>query len=699
MSNIDEIIKRSRKPGGFQSKGFFTLEIHKARQKISEFALPAVEYAILEFTQSAAAIGAKLVDISAARHPVVVSFVGGYYTGEELQRLFDYLLLDIDDARVRALRRLAVGVAAVLKENSPGVVIESGNGTLNGSARLEIRNLKDEFTLGTPQKPIDGTYIRVGMPSSHDFGKRIGSFLQRSMEAFSEEGINVSPDDVRISNVEALVYARCLYSIVPLQLNGELITGYNTSKSMKMRHLRFPVAFDEGDLYGGIGMMHDTEHPAELKILTNGIWVETIHPDLPKGLFGVVGYERIHKTASQYGIVRDNRLDEMLERLKPHVDKILVDVGATKRERLAALFTNKIPGLNIPENAIQYTTKTSYGDVTATLWLWPSPEVSNRSLTLTVVSADEKLIDNVAFDLNGAAEGVLVVNFKYLSFDSIIYRTLSETEGNTVALVGLKTQFYSNLFSQIGIDWKLVSQDIDRLRNSERSNTSEILVKNQPADDWLDDVPKPSGDREVTSVDYLQELLSDTPPQPSLKNAPRKVDISLESPEAAPATGLDESESVPNDDCAFPPLTDLSSRLSTSDYQTAIVPTIERILQYSFSFSTNDVFSNANARVVFRDNMAPSKAIDVSIDLANADESSGDESPTVNIHLNSKHHGMARLLNAIPNVPAKLYLLLFEVFDALRNPVRGQLNASLEDCEQSIYRPLMMNLQPEFWND
>lgn len=339
MNGIDEIITRSRTRGGFTQKGAFTLAADKARMKVSEFALPDPFMYCLEYIQSAVALRAVYLDVAVNRSTFILSMCGVHYTRENLVRMFDFLLSTNEDDYARAHRRLAVGTAAALSLPESKVVIESGDGTEAGSCRFEIANVQGDAVVGTPQSPIAGTFIKVTHSS-------VGS-------AFDAGALE-----------EPMIIDRCKYLPVTLVLNGEMPFGYAFLRELKFKQYPHHIGFDQGDLYGGLALDDGSRPPSVegIRILTNGVEISSIPSPFifgnppergdgfhkvgkPLGIkreasfrtVGAVTYDRLHKTASQYEIVQDERMSELRQRLKPFVHQLLVNAGVSKNVRLSYL--------------------------------------------------------------------------------------------------------------------------------------------------------------------------------------------------------------------------------------------------------------------------------------------------------------------------------------------------------------------------
>jgi hypothetical protein len=308
---VQKLIRQARAKGGFRKKGHFRLAHDKARSKIGEYALPSSRYYCLELIQAAVAAGAAYIDVRAEDGVAIVTMAGVWFDRKDMEMLFNFILTSREEPYYRARRRLAIGTAAALSlphTAETRVVIETGDGTMEGSTRVELMDLKTDAEIGTPKKAVKGTFVRVNRKGGNEV---------------------------------SVIEERCLNLPVTLCLNDDIITGIVGKRGIRLAGFgyRHAVSFDEGDFYGGVTL--DTNYPnktAEMKILTNGVWITSIGLEaLPEGIFGIVNFDWLRKTANQYEIVRDERLGALVERLKPYVDRILEKAGRSQERRLAFL--------------------------------------------------------------------------------------------------------------------------------------------------------------------------------------------------------------------------------------------------------------------------------------------------------------------------------------------------------------------------
>ena len=143
MSSIDEVIARSRQAGSFSERQRFTVARAEAIRKMRQFALADPYYFGLELIQAAIANGATYVDIEAKRTSFTLSYVGGGFDHESLAQLFDFLFASKAELAYSDLRQLALGVNALQLFAPKLISIESGDGTLAGTSRIEIEPKHD----------------------------------------------------------------------------------------------------------------------------------------------------------------------------------------------------------------------------------------------------------------------------------------------------------------------------------------------------------------------------------------------------------------------------------------------------------------------------------------------------------------------------------------------------------------------------
>lgn len=317
MSSIEDLIQRSRSPGAFVARREFTLSRDKAIEKLREFSLRHPRGYVLEFVQAAVFAGASSIAIDVDDEQLLVAWVGGRTcTAEELENVFDYLFLGRADPRTRHLAELAIGLNAVLKREPTLVRLESGDGTPEGTVRVDL-DRRGVGAAGTPSEPIAGSYI-------------LAQFPRALFAVFSGETLHTE---------EALVESRCQYTPVPILLNGRAPFGYRAAARVRMfgtcDEESFLDAPDSGSRRRGVvALPGELEQAASgtapgLRIVVGGVWISTL--DLPalgmspggQHLIGVICDDGLRKTADQADIVQDAAFVRMLHAVQPHVTSLM----------------------------------------------------------------------------------------------------------------------------------------------------------------------------------------------------------------------------------------------------------------------------------------------------------------------------------------------------------------------------------------
>jgi hypothetical protein len=308
MSAIDQVIARARQGDvAFAERKQFKLARRRAIEKLRRFALADPYFYILEIIQAAIAGGANYVDIACSNGDVLISWIGGHVREEELAQLFDFLFASKERVDLAHVRSLALGVNALMLFEPELVVIESGDGSPEGTSRMVVRAGADQVDVGRAQGRLAGTYVRA-------------SKLDRAKVA-AETG-RKGGDDGGLEY--ATVELRCLTAPVPVVFNGQPLFGWSSQRVPNLYGYKQTRSFDEGDLYGSIGLNPTGGEPS-FSILTHGVWVQSYQYELlPKQkIGGVVCFDRLHKTVDHSGFVQDDRFAEMWIRLRPYAEALV----------------------------------------------------------------------------------------------------------------------------------------------------------------------------------------------------------------------------------------------------------------------------------------------------------------------------------------------------------------------------------------
>ncbi|MCA9702154.1 MAG: hypothetical protein KC431_31825, partial [Myxococcales bacterium] len=146
MSGIEDVIARARMGGevGFAERRQFKLARRRAIEKLRRFALADPYFYVLEIIQAAIAGGAEYVDIGCGNGDITISWLGGVLREDELAQLFDFLFASKDRVDIAHVRSLALGINALLLFEPEAVIVESGDGSDTGTARMVVRAGADQ---------------------------------------------------------------------------------------------------------------------------------------------------------------------------------------------------------------------------------------------------------------------------------------------------------------------------------------------------------------------------------------------------------------------------------------------------------------------------------------------------------------------------------------------------------------------------
>lgn len=302
MSGMDALLARSRSPGAFVERRRFTLARDKAIEKMREYALRDPRQYVLELVQAAVFAGASYIAVDVSPEEVVVAWVDGeLLQRSELEDLFQYLFTRQGASQHRHLVQLALGVNALLQRKPRSLRIECGDGTPEGTTRLDL-DRRGRATSGLSAEPMLGTYVHASFG-----GQWLGRFLG---ERFTPE--------------QGLVETRCRYTPVPILLNGQAPFGYKASRALGGFGGGWSRSFDDGKRRGVIALDEHAER-GRVDIVVGGVIITSRALDElgTEPLRGVVCDDSLRKTADQSDIVNDAAWLRLLHSLQPLATELM----------------------------------------------------------------------------------------------------------------------------------------------------------------------------------------------------------------------------------------------------------------------------------------------------------------------------------------------------------------------------------------
>lgn len=315
MSQLDDLLARSQAPGRFEKRRRFSLSRDKAIEKLREFSLRDPRQYVLELVQAAVYAGATYIAVDVDAEKLLLAWVGGRPLAErELEHVFDFLFADRGRREQRHLVQLAVGLNALLQRKPKVLRLESGDGTLEGTTRMDL-DRKGRGTLGQPGDPLAGTYLLA------EFGTNW--FKRFQGDSWTREA--------------GLIEERCRYTPVPILLNGSAPFGWKASRQIRAHTDQAHVSFDDGDRRGLVAVPTGRRSRGFSLVVAGVEITRALVPELgqlppPQGaleqlpLTGVICDDDLRKTADQSDIVRDGRYAAMLHAVQPHATGLLRQV-------------------------------------------------------------------------------------------------------------------------------------------------------------------------------------------------------------------------------------------------------------------------------------------------------------------------------------------------------------------------------------
>jgi hypothetical protein len=307
VSQLDDILARSRSPGAFVERSRFTLARDKAVEKLRQYALRDPRRYILELVSSGVFAGARFMAVDVNKDEVVVAWVGGRpFQAVDLEHLFDYLLSRRHGSDNQHLIQLAVGVNALLQRSPEMLSIESGDGTPAGTVRMDI-DTNGQAVQGNPETGLMGTYVTAHFGT--DWFARFMNTQHNTPEA-------------------SLIESHCQYCTVPILLNGRAPFGWRGGRPRLTG-----AVFDDGHRWGTVYRATDRDN--RFRIVLGGVVVtEMVLPDLGRAphpqhggiqpaVRGVICDDNLRLTADHSDIVQDRAFHQMLHAVQPHCTELI----------------------------------------------------------------------------------------------------------------------------------------------------------------------------------------------------------------------------------------------------------------------------------------------------------------------------------------------------------------------------------------
>jgi hypothetical protein len=316
--------------GVLDSRGAFTLDRQKAREKLRSYQLPDPHWFVLQLVSAAHAGGATRVAVTVDVDDVIVEFDGPPLSKEIMEDPFSCLFISQERQSMERERDIAVGINSALSLFPRRITMESGS-----SGLLITGSEEKPYTL---EAPVAGVRIHVrSRTSPHTVRRFIKGLFSSLPEAF-------------------LVSEKCRWSQIPVTVNGK---GVNTKPSfpdaLTCLEWTSPEGGERGYRARGVFAIPRAEESGwALSIVKHGVHLaERTIPGRTPPLAGVVHADFLLRTASASDLVEDARYDRLLKIVGEAADAALSDLGGrvgtlsgdALRKKAISIFLNEAPRL------------------------------------------------------------------------------------------------------------------------------------------------------------------------------------------------------------------------------------------------------------------------------------------------------------------------------------------------------------------
>lgn len=278
-----ELIAALASEGDFVDDREFSIDPHKAREKLRDFQLEDPHAYVLLLVEAANIVGDSSIDFSCGP-TTQATFEGLSLSASELENVFNAVFGSMQGLEGRALSaaRLArlLGIAAnaalALEPRSLEIENTNANGQVN---RLTI----------IPNGPIRCEPIGGGPPARTRFV------------------FNGHREDHRDDREVELLRARCRFTEMVVSLYGQQISAGSRAALLGLRTRRIKL---DDQTIGRAGLSQ--EAGARLMLLTRGVLSETLQlPHADEGFLAVVDVD-LRKDLSQSAVIRDEAFDRVI---------------------------------------------------------------------------------------------------------------------------------------------------------------------------------------------------------------------------------------------------------------------------------------------------------------------------------------------------------------------------------------------------
>ncbi|MFH2005993.1 MAG: hypothetical protein ABI333_05335 [bacterium] len=325
---VNAFIRGLRTDGVEHSRGSFSLDREKAREKMRQFQLADPHEYVLELVQAAVLMGATRIRFDIDADDMWMRFDGRPFSQEDFDGLYGSLFAREHTPQNDARRELALGTNAAMALNPRYVRAVSGDG--KQGAWLELRPGQDD-TFGELEEPVLGTEIHVK-----------SRFRPGLMVQFVQNLKGVLPE-------EETLRRRCSLSQVAIDLEGKVL-----SQGLSLPGAVGVVKLEGEGVTGLAGFDPQRKKGALLTLVKDGVLI-TRHElkASADGFVAVVDAQALRKDVSQGDIVRDQAYERLLAKLRDAGQRSLIQICRSVQQAEASVVADgPSTGMHVAQDGI-----------------------------------------------------------------------------------------------------------------------------------------------------------------------------------------------------------------------------------------------------------------------------------------------------------------------------------------------------------
>jgi hypothetical protein len=290
MSKARELIEALASEGKLESRGSFTLDRDKAREKLQKFQLAEPERYVVLLAEAALMGGAERIDVKVDGDDLRMSFDGPTITRESLDGLWDAILSDTGSRP--GLRQLALALNASMGLNPKFVQVMSAN-----ASQLHVLELRT------------GGQAVVSSEASTAVMHNFVHVRERLQFSTFSDAIDARRGERR---EQVLLKEHCRYVSATVTLDGEQI-----SEGFPNKVGGCTVHFSGEGFRGCVGLGLQPSFASEFVFCSHGLKIVSHRfDDMPPGLVGVVNSTLLLRDVSQADVRRDEHFETLLSAVR-----------------------------------------------------------------------------------------------------------------------------------------------------------------------------------------------------------------------------------------------------------------------------------------------------------------------------------------------------------------------------------------------